>query len=527
MLFRRVLSVIHLAGLFSSGYAISSIGVTTTACKTVAGVALPTPTGSVCGGSGSSYSLTGTGTLINYSAGSPQAASLAACSAQCLATATCSGIYFIQGLYCNLKYGPRAFLSGAGNPQFSFYDASCFPICDGSGSSYALTGSGTLINYSAGSPQAASLAACSAQCLATATCSGIYFIQGLYCNLKYGPRAFLSGAGNPQFAYYDAHCFKCVASTPTPTPSVCRTVDGVISPTPETAICGGSGSSFAMADTGTIIGYGAGTVYVSSIAACSARCLATVNCSSIYFIQGRYCNLKYGPRAFLSGQGSPPYQFYESSCFKCPASSIATTSAPSSSKTFSPTATSTSVTTTAPCGIVSGVASPTPAGAICGAKGSSYTLAGSGTLIHYGVGSPYVASIAACGAQCLATSCCTSIYFIKDQYCNLKYGLKAFGVNTGNPQFDFYEASCFTCGPLSCSTSTTAYNMELTTTFTQPARCSWGVVTQMAYSGNGIWKNAIIPVPTSTITSCFPTQFADSVIAKAVSSTILPPFAKL
>lgn len=446
MLFRRVLSVIHLAGLFSYGYAISSIGVTTTACKTVAGVALPTPTGSVCGGSGSSY---------------------------------------------------------------------------------ALTGSGTLINYSAGSPQVASLAACSAQCLATATCSGIYFIQGTYCNLKYGPRAFLSGAGNPRFAYYDAHCFKCVASIPTPTPSVCRTVDGVISPTPETAICGGSGSSFEMEDTGTIIGYGAGSPQAASLAACSAQCLAAATCSGIYFIQGQYCNLKYGLRAFLIGAGNPPFQFYDASCLKCPAPSVGTTSTTSTSITSSPTLTSTFVTTTGACGIVSGVASPTPAGAICGAKGSSYALAGSGTLINYGVGSPYVASIAACGAQCLATSCCTSIYFIKDQYCNLKYGPKAFGVNTGNPQFDFYEASCFTCGPLSCSTSTTAYNMELTTTFTPPARCTGRVFTEMAYSGNQIWKNAIIPVPSSTVTSCFPTQFADSVIASAVSNTTLPPFAKL
>ncbi|OBT68749.1 hypothetical protein VE03_02226 [Pseudogymnoascus sp. 23342-1-I1] len=309
---------------------------------------------------------------------------------------------------------------------------------------------------------------------------------------------------------------------------LCQIVSGVISPTPEAAICGGSGSSYSLEGTGTVINYSAGSPYVASLAACSAKCVATATCSAIYFIQGRYCNLKYGPRAFLSGVGNPPFAFYEASCFKCATSSTAITSKPSSTvSTVSSTTTSTTASTSAACGIISGQAAPTPAGAICGVKGSSHAMPDTGTIISYRNGSPYVADIATCGAQCLATSCCTSVYFIQGQYCNLKYGPNAFSANIGNPPLDFYEASCFTCGRLSCSTSTTAYNTELTTTFTQPAQCSRGVVTQMAYSGNGIWKNAIIPVPTSTITSCFPTQFADSVIARAVSSTILPPFAKL
>ncbi|OBT71645.1 hypothetical protein VF21_09709 [Pseudogymnoascus sp. 05NY08] len=268
------------------------------------------------------------------------------------------------------------------------------------------------------------------------------------------------------------------------------------------------------------------------MAVCAALCLATATCTNIYFIQESNCNLHYGPNAFNNGIGNPLFQFYDVTCFTCPKTSTPTisssttlsTSSMSKISTSAPATTSTTV--TAICNTVSGLASPAPTGAICGARGSSYALAGAGTLVSYGQGSPYAASLAACGAQCLATSCCTSIYFISGSYCNLHYGPNAFGINTGNPLFDFYDASCFTCGSLSCSTKT-SYNMELTTVFTPPSQCTQGALTQMAYSIGSIWENAIIPVPASTITSCYPTQFADSVIASAVSSSILPPFAEL
>lgn len=412
-------------------------------------------------------------------------------------------------------------------------------ICGYSGTSYALAGAGTIVAYTAGSPYVASLQACSAQCLANTACTNIYFIQGTSCNLHYGPDAFNRGVGFGSifFQFYDRSCFVCgAASTPTTSVPVltaaCRTVSGVISPTPSGATCGENGSSYSLAGAGIISGYVAGSIYVSSMAVCAALCLSTVTCTNIYFIQGSNCNLHYGPKAFNNGIGNPLFQYYDVSCFTCPAVSATTTSSSNTLSTSSTSALSTSahttttIPTTAVCSTVSGLASPAPTGAICGARGASYALAGAGTLVAYGTGSPYVASLAACSAQCLATSCCTNIYFIASTNCNLHYGPNAFLVNTGNPLYDFYDASCFTCGNLSCLTKT-SYNMELTTVFTPPAQCTQGAFTQMDYSSGSIWENAIIPVPTSTITSCYPTQFADSVIASAVSSSILPPFTEL
>ncbi|KFY49143.1 hypothetical protein V495_00699 [Pseudogymnoascus sp. VKM F-4514 (FW-929)] len=400
--------------------------------------------------------------------------------------------------------------------------------CGFSGTSYALAGAGTIVAYSAGSPYVASLQACSAQCLANTACTNIYFIQGTSCNLHFGPKAFNNGIGSPLFQYYDRSCFICGATS---TPA-CRTVSGVISPTPSGASCGANGSSYFLAGAGIISGYVAGSIYVSSMAVCAALCLSTATCTSIYFIQGSNCNLHFGPKAFNNGIGNPLFQYYDVGCFTCPAVLETTTSSsntllPSSTSGLSTSAhTTTSVPTTVACSTVSGLASPTPTAAICGARGASYAMAGAGTLVAYVKGSPYVASLAACSAQCLATSCCTNIYFIANSNCNLHYGPNAFLINSGNPLYDFYDASCFTCGNLSCSTKT-SYNMELTTVFTPPAQCTQGAFTQMDYSSGSIWENAIIPVPTSTITSCYPAQFADSVIASAVSSLILPPFTEL
>lgn len=135
------------------------------------------------------------------------------------------------------------------------------------------------------------------------------------------------------------------------------------------------------------------------------------------------------------------------------------TSVPSSSTSTSTSttsiSTSTTSTSTSPCQTVSGLVSPTPSGAICGQRGTSHALAGAGTIVSYTSGSPYVSSIAACGAQCVATGCCTAIYFIKGSNCNLKYGPRAFDQNVAAPGgilFDFYDLSCFTCTPKICTT---------------------------------------------------------------------------
>src|SRR5690348_8358111 len=102
-------SIFFVILLLARVQALSSIGVIEPACKTVSGVISPTPSSAICGTGGTSYALAGAGTIVGYTSGSPYVANLEACSAQCLADATCTNIYFIQGQNCNLHYGPDAF----------------------------------------------------------------------------------------------------------------------------------------------------------------------------------------------------------------------------------------------------------------------------------------------------------------------------------------------------------------------------------------------------------------------------------
>ena len=68
-----------------------------------------------------------------------------------------------------------------------------------------------------------------------------------------------------------------------------------------------------------------------------------------------------------------------------------------------------------------------------------------------------------------------------------------------------------------------ANNLAVTTTFTPPAACTSGTLTEMALNPSEIWANYINPVPGSTFSSCYPSQFYSSVIA----TTSLPPFSAL
>ena len=77
----------------------------------------------------------------------------------------------------------------------------------------------------------------------------------------------------------------------------------------------------------------------------------------------------------------------------------------------------------------------------------------------------------------------------------------------------------------STKTGPVAYNMVITTTFTQPPECTADSMSQMVWDSQ-LWKNFIDPVPATTYTSCFPSQFYSSVIASA-ASTSLPAFSAL
>lgn len=74
----------------------------------------------------------------------------------------------------------------------------------------------------------------------------------------------------------------------------------------------------------------------------------------------------------------------------------------------------------------------------------------------------------------------------------------------------------------SIETDPAKYDMAITTAFTQASECTGNHVTQMEYHGTNLWVNAINPVPTSTITNCYPSQFYSSVMVRPDSR--LPKF---
>ncbi|KAL7939879.1 hypothetical protein V8C35DRAFT_326634 [Trichoderma chlorosporum] len=70
--------------------------------------------------------------------------------------------------------------------------------------------------------------------------------------------------------------------------------------------------------------------------------------------------------------------------------------------------------------------------------------------------------------------------------------------------------------------TSTGYDLAVTTTFTPPPECSSGLTEFEAATGI-IWRNAINPVPSLTLTSCYPSQF----VASALATTSLPQFSQL
>ncbi|KAF3003245.1 hypothetical protein E8E14_000478 [Neopestalotiopsis sp. 37M] len=293
--------------------------------------------------------------------------------------------------------------------------------------------------------------------------------------------------------------------------TACTTnVLGLASPQPSGAVCGVA----AVSNGGTtIISYTSGT-YIFSVENCKNICLTTEGCTNIYFAEGQYCNLHSGLETHVATSGSI-YEFYDSSCFICPST----------------------------CGQSGYVA---PSDAICNEPAVSN---GGTTIISYTSGA-YIESIDACSAICLQTSGCTNLYFDSGAYCNLHAGNQTAVANSGA------TASSTTASSASSSSSTSAvkttistsittsatsdatgtpwisietdvakYSMALTTTYTQSPQCT-GSITQMAYHGTNLWENAINPVPTSTITTCYPSQFYSSVMAE-LNSISLPAFSTL
>ncbi|KAI1295255.1 hypothetical protein F5Y03DRAFT_410472 [Xylaria venustula] len=322
-------------------------------------------------------------------------------------------------------------------------------------------------------------------------------------------------------------CFNCASPGNTATSKTASTTYtscttnalGLVSPQPSAAVCGVP--SVSNGGT-TLVSYSSG-LSVLSLANCKDMCLNTVGCTNVYFDEGKYCNLHAGEETHVASSNSI-YKFYDSTCFICP---------PACASSFSP-----------------------PADAICNVQALSH---GGTSIISYTSGG-YVQDIDACGEICLATAGCTNLYFDPGAYCNLHAGNATQQPDSTSPYY-FYEAACFQCpdttttvttsSSTSCfectpptttsslatttnigtpwtsvETNSAKYNMALTTTFTQSPQCTGALITQMAWRGTNLWDNAINPVPTSTITTCYPSQFYSSVIGE-LNSVALPAFSHL
>jgi hypothetical protein len=252
----------------------------------------------ICGAPGASHDNSGSLLIISYTTGSPYVESAAACGAQCIAAPSCTNLYFIEGSYCNLHEGASTFAESTVSPYYIWYEAACFAgngTCGVPGASHDNSGSLLITSYTAGSPYVESAAACGSQCLATASCTNIYYLEGSYCNLHQGVSTFAESTTAPFYYWYDVSCFSLGKA------------------------CGSYGFSNDISST-VITSYTSGSP-IESAAACGAQCLSTSGCTNVYFIQGSYCNL-HSPSSFYASIASGYYSWYESSCFACNALSL-------------------------------------------------------------------------------------------------------------------------------------------------------------------------------------------------------------
>ena len=73
------------------------------------------------------------------------------------------------------------------------------------------------------------------------------------------------------------------------------------------------------------------------------------------------------------------------------------------------------------------------------------------------------------------------------------------------------------------SSTKTGYDMEIATILTQPVDCATGGLTEIALPVSELWQDAINPVPKSTGTSCYPSQFHSGVLVTASGISLALP----
>ncbi|KAE9377717.1 hypothetical protein N431DRAFT_554065 [Stipitochalara longipes BDJ] len=281
-------------------------------------------------------------------------------------------------------------------------------------------------------------------------------------------------------------------------PSSCSTVSGLASPQPSGAVCGERADSDG---TGILKSFSSGSPYVSSLAACARICLSMSTCLNVYFTQGVACNLHNttAPRP----NSASTYQYYDANCFSC--------------------------TPLQTCSVVSGFATPQPAGTTCGVLSVSD---GSNIIKNYTSG-VFTDNAATCGDICSTTAGCTNVY------CDLLL-VVVVGVNRNINYHKFYPSATYNIHELydffsSANNNFVIHNPYIdspvdvdlcTDKSSLSPQCTAGAITQMDYVGPYLWDNSVNPLPTSTVTTCYPPQFYSSVIGM-LNNVNLPAFSAL
>jgi len=78
----------------------------------------------------------------------------------------------------------------------------------------------------------------------------------------------------------------------------------------------------------------------------------------------------------------------------------------------------------------------------------------------------------------------------------------------------------------SVETNPASYDLAITTTYTQSPQCTENAITMMDAYGPYLWANSVNPLPTSTVTTCYPPQFYSSIIGM-LNKVKLPVFSAL
>ncbi|KFX87782.1 hypothetical protein O988_09292 [Pseudogymnoascus sp. VKM F-3808] len=284
----------------------------------------PPPSGQHCGRIGIPITLSSSGKLVGYAAGSPYVASVAACAAKCLDTPACENFYITPGSDCTLYYGPVSFSPNGNAGSRAYYQQSCFkcpPIdtvrntcpykspapsgdqCGRIGVPIASSGTGLLSTFTTGSPYVTSNNVCAAKCLSTPACTGIFVTPGSYCSLRYGPVSFSPNGNAGSHPYYQTSCFECAS----------KASCAMASPPPSGLHCGRVGVPVLALGSGLLQSFT--EKYTSSLGVCAAGCADDTLCSSFYFKQGVSCDLHFGAISFSPNGNAGSSPFYDIGCF--------------------------------------------------------------------------------------------------------------------------------------------------------------------------------------------------------------------